>query len=89
MAEIDSRPTIEVKIIISLNESEARALAALTGYNFSDFRDAFYAKLGRNYLEPHEDGLFSLFKSIKEIMPREFKKIDEARKLFNKNHRGG
>ena len=82
MAGIHSRSRIEVKITLSLNEEEARALEALAGYGHKDFVERFYEKFGRHYMEGHEEGLMSFLKSVTEIMPRELKKIDKAREAF-------
>lgn len=80
MIVVDSKITTNIKI--SLNESEARALEALAGYGDAAFLEVFYNKLGKHYLQPHEDGLKSLFKSIRDMLPVELTNVDKARKLL-------
>lgn len=56
---------------LSLSEAEARALAQLFGYGVDEFLKAFYERLGRGYLEPHEHGIRSLAETIdREIRPQ-------------------
>ena len=57
---------ITVKASIDLNESQMRALEALVGYGTETFLQAFYEKLGKVYLSPHEHGLRTLFEQIRE-----------------------
>lgn len=83
MASIAAKPTIELEVLIKLKEEEVRALDALTGYNDDAFIKTFYEHLGRHYMEPHEQGLRTFFKSIRDIVPGIIHKTDEARKLFN------
>lgn len=80
MSEIKSVATLEVKVILILNEAEARAFDALVGYGHKEFLNAFYDKLGRAYMEPHEKGLISLFETVRQKLPHHLKKIDDARK---------
>ena len=64
--KIEGRPELGIDITIRLTESEARALDALAGYDFEAFLDVFYQKMGKAYLQPHEDGLRSLFIAIRD-----------------------
>ncbi len=82
MAELNSKPVVKVEIILKLTESEARALEAIQGYGADAFLDFFYKCLGRAYLEPHEAGLRSLFTSVKEALPPIFRRVENARKVF-------
>ncbi len=81
--KINGVPTISVDITIRLTESEARALDALAGYGIDAFLKVFYT-LGRHYMEPHEDGLRSLFEAIRgnsgilSVLSR----TDDARAVF-------
>lgn len=83
MAKIIDRAVIELRIAIELTESEARALDALVGYGDDEFIKAFYEKLGKAYMENHEMGLRSLFKSVRQFMPAHLKRVDDAREVFN------
>jgi hypothetical protein len=62
MAQLESRPTVKLDIVIRLTEEEAGALA---GYGVEEFIKVFYEHLGKAYLEPYEKGLRSLFKSVR------------------------
>jgi hypothetical protein len=83
MAEIAAKPTVTLKIVIALTESEARALDALVGYGDDAFVKAFYERLGEGYMKDHEGGLRSLFKSVREFMPGLLSRTNAARKSFN------
>lgn len=80
--KIKSSGKITFEIALVLNESEARALEALTGYDIKDFIQTFYEHLGRNYLEPHETGLRSLFSTIRTELNTHLKRADKAREAF-------
>ncbi len=64
MAKIEGRPTVKMEVCLRLTEAEAGALDALVGYGIDPFLEVFY-KLGRAYMEPYEDGLRSLFESVR------------------------
>ena len=63
--KIDGRPTLHLEIVISLTETEARALDAIAGYDTEAFLKVFYSEMGAAYLQPHEEGLRSLFSAIR------------------------
>ncbi len=84
MAKIQDKPTVKLEVTITLNESEIRALDGLTGYDMDEFLKLFYDHLGSHYLKPHEEGLRSLFGSVRAIVPEQIRKIDAARASFNK-----
>ncbi len=67
---------------ILLNESEARALDALVGYGDDAFIQEFKEKLGEHYIRDHEQGLRSLFQRLRQALPSELARIDEARRAF-------
>jgi len=77
-----SESKITTNIKITLNENEARALEALAGYGDDSFLEMFYKQLGKHYMAPHESGLRSLFQGIRDNLPRELKKVDQARKAI-------
>lgn len=74
---------IEGKVVIQLTEEEARALDAIVGYGPETFVKWFYANLGKHYLKPHEIAMRSLFKTLREELPRHLSKFDEVRKVFD------
>lgn len=82
MAEIVQRPKVDVSATFSLNEAEMRAMDALVGYGVDGFLEVFYRQLGKAYMQPHEAGLRSLFKSIRETVPGILQRTDAARKAF-------
>ncbi len=82
MEKIKTQSSVEVNIILSITEQEARALKELTGYGADNFLKFFYENLGRYYLEPHEKGLRSLFETIKQELPKHLDKADRAREAF-------
>lgn len=82
MANIVGRADVGLKVTLELNESELRALDALVGYGTDAFLAAFYQKLGRSYMEPHESGLRELFASVRGIVPGLLQRADAARKAF-------
>lgn len=82
MAKLQVKPTIEVTLTLSLSEQEARALEAVAGYGTDAFLKVFYEHMGKSYLQPHEEGLRSLFESSMGILPLWFQRIDDARKEF-------
>lgn len=80
---IEGRPTVDLKVSFQLNEAEARAFDALVGYGADNFIKAFYEGLGKAYMQEHEAGLRSLFKSVRESLPGILGKLDNARVAFN------
>ena len=74
-----------VKIVFSfdmtLTEEEARALMELPAYGTDAFLSYFYRGLGKTYLEEHEDGLRSLFKSIDTKLKPLIYKVDTVIKV--------
>lgn len=69
MARLTERPQVLLHVNFELNESEVRALHALTEYGTDPFLKVFYEKMGKTILGPHEDGLRSLFDSIRRELP--------------------
>lgn len=79
---IVQRPAVEASVTLQLREEEMRALEALTGYGIKGFLEVFYAKMGKHYLEPHEQGLRSLFDVIQRELPPILARADAARTAF-------
>lgn len=70
MAKVLNRIAIEFTTNILINEDEARALEALVGYGVDNFLKTFYEKLGKAYLQPHEQGIRSFFKAVgTQVLP--------------------
>ncbi len=83
MAVIVERAAVDVKVVFTINEEEARALDALAGYGDDAFVQAFYEKLGKAYMRDHEAGLRSFLRSIREAVPGILSKADRAREAFS------
>lgn len=83
--KIRSTSQFEAKIIIELTEEEARALNAIRTYGVEAFLECFYKNLGRSALQPHEQGLSSLFYTIESELPKHLNKIDDVRDVWKGN----
>ena len=82
MSRITQAPQVGVDVSIKLTEAEIRALEALAGYGTEPFLKVFYAQMGKAYLQPYEDGLRSLFDTIRSELPPIIKRADAARTAF-------
>lgn len=80
MATCDVRARLDVFCTFTVNEDEARALDALSGYGDDAFVNAFYEKLGQAYMREHEKGLREFLKTIRGIVGPAMHIIDESRK---------
>lgn len=83
--KITAAPRIDLQVQFNVNEDEARALDALACYGDDAFIERFYETLGRSYMEPHEQGLRTFFKTIREQMPAILGRANTARKAFEGN----
>lgn len=83
MAKITAQPKLELNVTFTVNESEARALDALVGYGDDAFISVFYEKLGKAYMEKHEQGLRSFFKDIRSFMPSILSRMNDSRTVFS------
>ena len=82
MEKIKSSSKFEITIGLQLTEMEARALDAITLYGTEEFLKCFYQNLGKAYLQPHEEGIKSLFETIKNELPKHLKKVDKTRDIW-------
>lgn len=82
MGKLASRPLTDLKITLELNYHEAAALEAMAGYGFDAFLEMFYENLGKTYLQPHEEGLKSLFDCVKETLPGIVNRFKNAQDVF-------
>jgi len=83
MKKIKSASQFTAQINLLLSESEARALMAITEYGSKSFLEYFYTNLGKSGLEPHENGLITLFETIRSELPSHLRKIDDVRGVWN------
>jgi hypothetical protein len=79
----NAETTIKFTITFKLNPTEASALEAIAGYGHEPFLKKFYTKIGKAYLQPHEKGVISLFRKIKDQLPAEIHKVETAKKAIN------
>jgi hypothetical protein len=82
MSRFRQQPHVETRATIELSEVEMRALDALIGYGIDPFLEVFYKHLGKHYLQPHEAGMRSLFKTIASDIPAVLRRADVARQAF-------
>lgn len=83
MAKIESRPVLSMKVDLSLNEIECKALFELSRYNHDDVIQAIFTKLGKAYISPYESG-FRTFLQACLGLGDEFDKFQLAQKAFEK-----
>lgn len=74
--------TITLNVELTLTESEAAALNALTEYGIAPFLKVFYEKLGKAALEPHENGIRDLFIKISTVFPTALSDVVKARNFL-------
>lgn len=82
MKVIQTSVQLETKILLELNEDEARALSGIFGYNVEEFLKVFYEKMGKSYVKPYEDGVRSLHKSLRGLMDGALVHVEKARKTL-------
>lgn len=84
MAEtkISSNLSIEFTVTLKMSLAEAWALNQMTVYGVDSFLKGYYKQLGRSYLEPHEAGIRTLFKTIQENLPTQLHNADEYMKAI-------
>lgn len=82
MAELKSMITVDPCIVLKLTEEETRAIDALAGYGIDSFLETFYHKMGRSYLEPYEQGLRSLFITIRTELPKHISKCEKVKEVI-------
>lgn len=82
MSRLLQRPRLDLDVALVLTEPEVRALDALTGYGVKSFLEVFYERMGEYYLKPHEDGLRSLFDTVRSELPPILKRLDAAKTAF-------
>lgn len=82
MAQATVNPKLDISISFTINEEEARALDALSGYGDDAFIKAFKEKLGEAYMKNHEQGLRSFLRSIRAIVSGGLATLEQSRQLF-------
>ena len=80
--KIKSSSCVCLQIKLDLSEVEARALGAIACYGSEEFIKVFYEYMGKAYLQKHEDGVHSLFATIRDELPQHLDKMDKVRTVF-------
>lgn len=71
-----------LKVLLELSEEEVKALDGIFGYDVEVFLKVFYEKMGKHYVEPYENGVRSLHKTIRGAVGGPIEKINEAKRLL-------
>ncbi len=82
MAKVKASSTVELSVTLVLTEDEAVALNEMTKYGIRPFLEGYYKHLGKHYMQPHEQGMRSLFRTIDSELPPHLKRIADAREIF-------
>lgn len=74
----------EQKFVVEfeLTDGEAKVLHDIAGYGWPEFIKVFKEKLGKSYIEKHEQHGPDLFDKLRTELPSAFKQIDDARAIF-------
>lgn len=80
--KVELNLSVDFTATLKLSETELKALDALAGYGTDELLKCFYTHMGKAYLEPHEAGLRSMFKKIKD-MQSTISSIDESKKALS------
>lgn len=84
MAKIKPSIKVSYSISLELTEVEARMLDAMACYGDDAFKNAFYEKLGKSYMQPFASGISSLFSAIREQVNPQLHEVDQSRKAIEK-----
>lgn len=87
MANFRTTTKIEATATITFGESELRALDAMTGYGVEAFLKVFYEKLGKSYMQPHEQGLRDLFAAIGPPVGKALHDVNQIRNTLREAQR--
>lgn len=83
MAQVKASSTVKLSVTLVLTEEEAIALNEMTKYGIDSFLKGYYNFLGRHYMQPHEEGMRSLFKTIDAELSPHLRRIADAREIFD------
>lgn len=74
---------LDITVKIELTLEEAEALKQMTAYGAESFLQGYYKQLGKSYMQPHENGIKSLFETINKTLPNEISKADKIINAIN------
>ena len=83
MEKIRSTSQFSAQVILVITEQEARALKEIVQYGSKSFLEVFYKYLGKCDLQDHEEGVKTLFETIRTELSPHLKKMDDARGIWN------
>jgi hypothetical protein len=83
--KIKTKAHIEFSVTLDLTEVEARALCEMVKYGSKAFLEGYYKQLGKSYMKPYEEGVHSLFETIKKELQPKVNVIDESIEILSKN----
>ncbi len=84
MAKAIATPTLDLNVRFEINLVEARALDGLAGYGDDAFIKVFYEKLGKAYMQEHEQGLREFLKTIRSVVGPAIRKIDDVERILKR-----
>lgn len=83
MRVLQTKISLESRVLVEMTETEVKALEAIFGYNVDVFLKVFYEKMGKAYVQPHEAGVRALHETVRGLMANPIAIIDAARKRLN------
>jgi hypothetical protein len=89
MAKLEAAPKLQLEIVMRLNESEARFLEGLSGFDHKALLECLRGHVGKHYTElkaPEGDngaGFLTLMEACKRDLPPALDKMRDAREVFN------
>lgn len=73
---------VRAKVILELDEEEARALSGIFGYSVEAFLKVFYERMGSAYVKPFEAGVRRLHETVRGAVAGPLAKADDARRVI-------
>ena len=83
MASIKPKVQIKYTVTVELTETEARMLEAMAGYGDEAFKNVFYEKIGKHYMQPFSEGIKSLFDVVRDQVKPQLYEVDQCRKKIS------
>lgn len=82
MPESELNVRLEYSAKLVLTERELRALDGILGYDVNHFLKVFYERMGKAYVQPHEEGVRTLHKRVRYLVTNQIAQIDKARRAL-------
>jgi hypothetical protein len=86
MAKV-TRARIEASLTVTLelSEKEVKALDGIFGYDVEQFLKVFYERMGKAYVQPHEEGVRALHATIRQQLAGPIREYEKARKALHES----